>query len=402
MTAAQRHAVLFVDDEPLVLRGLQRMLRGQCGGWTAHFAASGEEALELLSREPVDVLVTDLRMPGMGGAVLLRAASQRYPHMVRIVLSGEMNPHRALNAAGCAHQFLAKPCDFDTLKKTLDRVFSLRRLVEDHGLKRLLSQIDTLPSLPSLYAELIAEMRSPQASFRRMGELIAQDASMAAKILQMVNSAFFGLPRRIVTPAEAVAMLGFETVKALVLSVKIFEQFDPQRVQGFSLESLWSHSLETSRCARQLCVVEKLARQQQDEAFTAGILHDLGRLILAQNFPAATRELLTRARRQPLWRLEIERFGASHADLGAYLMGLWGAGEDVVAAIAFHHRPSQAPSANRLVAMVHVADHLAQPPGEEAAGDIDQDYLKQLNLAERLAFWQELCRDKPEERPSVR
>jgi len=209
-------SVLFVDDEPLVLQGLKRMLRGEREAWTMRFATSGREALGLLEREAFDALVTDLRMPGMDGEQLLNTVKDRHPHMVRIVLSGGMNQASSFKTVRCAHRYLAKPCDAEALKSALSQALALRRWVDDHRLRELLARLESLPSLPEVYAELLAEIQAPNSSFRRVGDLIARDVGMTAKVLQIVNSAFFGLARRILSPQDAVAMLGYDTLKALV------------------------------------------------------------------------------------------------------------------------------------------------------------------------------------------
>jgi HD-like signal output (HDOD) protein len=399
MTSADRRfAVMFVDDEPLVLQGLQRMLRPERERWDMRFVRSGAEALGLLEREPFDAVVSDLRMPEMDGAALLAAVMDRHPHMARIVLSGEMDRELTFRTVHCAHQFLSKPCDPDTLKRTLARASSLRRLLNDRKLKSLLPRLETLPSLPALYTEILSEIQAPNSSFRKVGDLIARDLGMTAKILQLVNSAFFGLARRVASPQDAVSLLGYDTVRALVLSAKIFSQVDLSRIPGLWLDALWQHSFGTSLFARAIGVGEKLPRKAQDEAFTAGILHDLGQLILAQNFPDAYAEAIAHADRndRPLWEVETERFGASHAELGAYLLGLWGIGEDVVGAVAQHHQPPPAGSAARVTAVVYAANLIehrlaAEPaPAEIPAGDADA--LRQLQVYERIPAWEEACR----------
>lgn len=397
-TAMDRCAVLFVDDEPLVLQALQRMLRGESQNWAMRFARSGAEALQAMEKETFDAVVSDLRMPGMDGAELLTKVMDRHPHMVRIVLSGEMDRDLTFKTVHCAHQYLAKPCDADVLKATLARAFSLRRLVNDRRLKSLLPRLESLPSLPTMYTEIIAEIQAPNSSFKKVGELIARDVSMTAKILQLVNSAFFGLARRIANPQEAVSLIGYDTVKALVLSAKVFSQFEVKQIPGLWLDALWRHSMETSLFARGIGTAEKLPRKSLDEAFTAGILHDLGKLILAQNFPDGYAEVLDQCRRQPrpLWEVETERFGASHAELGAYLMGLWGIGEEVVGAIAHHHQPPLTGVPGRVTAVVYAANalehHLSAGPAEEPAAAIAPEILKQLNIGERMPAWEETCR----------
>lgn len=205
-------SVLFVDDEPHVLQGLQRMMRSMRQEWEIITAGGGLEALDLLSRKPVDVVVTDMRMPGMDGTQLLNEIKNSYPQIVRIILSGQSDREMILKSVRPAHQYLAKPCNDEILKSTIERSCWLRDLLADNSLKQLISRIDSLPSLPTLYLEILRELESPYSSMQKIGEIISRDIGMTAKILQMVNSAFFGFRRHIASPAEAAELLGLETI----------------------------------------------------------------------------------------------------------------------------------------------------------------------------------------------
>jgi len=398
VTHLERCAALFVDGDPRVLQGLRRMLHAERQHWNLQFAASGQEAIACLDRGAFDALVTDLRMPGMDGVELLTFAMEHHPTMARIVLSGEVDPAAGFKAVRCAHQFIAKPCAAEDFKSALSRAFALRRLIGSSRLKALLSRLQALPSQPTLYMQVMAEIQSPNSSFRKVGELIARDVGMTAKILQLVNSAFFGLPRRIASPQEAVSLLGYDTVKGLVLGVKIFSQFDSKRMKHVGLDTLWQHSLAASRCARAISAAENLSRQAQAAAFTAGILHDVGKLILAQNFPDSYADIVQRPlmRDRPLTELEAECFGASHAELGAYLMGLWGLDEDVIDAIAYHHCPLQTNPVRTVPIVVYAAnalDHQLSADSTEApAAPVEPAVLRHLNIADRFAEWELGCR----------
>lgn len=396
MTDPRPGAVLFVDDEPLLLQGLQRMLRSQRGIWTMRFAGSGQQALELLAQESFDVLVTDLRMPGMSGEELLREVQGRHPQMVRIILSGEMDSASSFTVVRCAHRYLAKPCEAEELKAALAQALSLRRWVEAQPLKGLLARIESLPSLPEIYAKLLAEIQSPCSCLRRVGELVERDVGMAAKILQIVNSAFFGLPRRVVNVQDAVALLGLDTLKTLVLSTKIFSQFDAQRMRSLNLEVLWQHSTQAGVFARTIAVSEKLPRTSQDEAFTAGMLHDIGKLVLAQNFPQECAEVAAEATagQRPVAEIELARFGASHAELGAYLLGLWGIGEAVVDAIARHHQALQSTGSGGLAAAVCGANALEHMLAGEIGGTAGHGSAGNGHgcPGELLGRWAPVCR----------
>lgn len=233
MDAVAKRRILFVDDEPLVLKGLQRMLRGMRGDWEMYFIDSAPKALAILDKYRFDAVVTDMRMPEMDGAQLLNEVMRTHPDVVRIVLSGEMDQEMILKTVRSSHQYLNKPCEPEVLKLTLKRAFALRSLLNDDRLKKSVAGIDSLPSLPTLYLEIMEELQSPNSSFKKIGAIISRDIGMTAKILQMVNSAYFGLCRKIGRAEEAVGYLGMETVKSLVLSAKIFSQFD-RRGMAFS------------------------------------------------------------------------------------------------------------------------------------------------------------------------
>ncbi len=212
MNETAKKQILFVDDEPLVLKGLQRSLRKMRAEWNTAFASSSKEALDILDQQPMDVIVSDLKMPEMDGMQLLTEVKNRHPHVVRIILSGHTEHEVTLRSVQYAHQNLTKPCDAEVLKQTLAKLFALRDILDNQSVKKIVSQIESLPSLPSIYSEIIEEMQSEDPSIKKISDTISKDLSMTAKILQVVNSVFFGLSRKISSPQGAVMLLGLETI----------------------------------------------------------------------------------------------------------------------------------------------------------------------------------------------
>ncbi len=372
--------------------------------WEVAFASSGQEALDILKVEPFDLIVTDMRMPGMDGSQLLTEVMKRYPQIVRIVLSGQSDLKTILKSVRSAHQYLSKPCDTEILKSTVARACAFRDLLTDNSLKKLVSQIESLPILPSLYVEIMEVMRSPASSVQKVGGIISRDISMTAKILQLVNSAFFGLCRHVSSPAQAVSLLGMEIVKALVLSVQIFSQFDQAKLHGFSLEGLWDHSIRSSVFAKAIAKEEGKGQYMIDDAFMAGMLHDLGKMVLIVNLPERYGEALAVAQGENrfLWEVELEILGATHAEIGAYLMGLWGLPSHVVEAIGFHHNPRKCLDREfSPLTAVHVGDAFEHERREGKRGELksrlDSEYLAELAMVDRLPLWQEKCRKSIEQ-----
>ncbi len=384
--------IVFVDDEGNVLNGLKRLLRPLRHEWEMSFCQSGDEALRTLADGPFDVIVSDMRMPGMDGAALLAAVMQRYPHVVRIVLSGQSSQESTVRSIGVAHQYLAKPCDSETLKQTVDRAFALRDLLSNDSLKELLARVGSVPSVPSVYEALLEELRHPDASTQRVGEIVSKDMGMTAKILQLVNSAFFGLPRRVSSPTHAAALLGMETVKALVLSVHVFTQYENAAVGGVDPEDVQHHCAATAALAKRIAGAEQASPAVADACLTAGFLHDVGRLILAHALPAIYADALTQAHTKQitLYHAEREVFGATHAEVGAYLLGLWGLPDPIVEAAAFHHAPGK--SGNHSFAPL-TAVHVANVLLDEQSGrtglieELDLAYLQRVGIADRVEAW---------------
>jgi len=394
--------LLFVDDENRVLQGLQRQLRNMRNEWDMNFSDGGKKALEFMDTRPVDVLVSDMMMPEMDGAQLLTEVSKRHPNTVRIVLSGHAEREAVLRLVGPAHQYLSKPCDAEELRAAVARAFALRDLLSNERLKQLATRIKSLPTLPTLYQKLTDELRKDDASMEQIGEIISRDIGMTAKILQLVNSAFFGLPQPISNPGDAVMYLGLSTVRALVLSLQVFSQFKNPKLSGFSLDTLADHCWKTAVLARRIARAESGDTKMMDQCFLAGLMHDIGRIILADGLPEQYTKVWNEAKEKhlPLWQAEQTELGATHADVGAYLLGLWGLPNPIVEAVALHHSPRLCVvSGFSPLAAVHVANAFAHEKDGAAAESvhIDMEYLTDLGFADRLAEWREVCFTEGEE-----
>ena len=387
-----------MDDEPLVLNGLQRTLRKMRNVWDITFANSAAEAMQILDRNPMDVIISDMKMPEMDGSQLLAQVKKRHPHIVRLILSGHVGQETTIQSIQYAHQCLSKPCDVELLKQTLSKLFALRDILSDDSIKKIVSQIESLPSLPSIYTEIMAEMQSDDPSIRNVATIIGKDVSMTAKILQVVNSVFFGLPQRIGNPQQAVMLLGLDAIKSLVLSVKIFSEFSQREYSWFDLDKVFDHSISVSSFAKAIVKFEKMNADLVNYSLMAGLLHDLGKLVLATNFKDTYQKVLVESRNsdQKLWELEYATFGTSHAEIGAYLMGLWNLENPIIEAIAFHHCPSKsAASQLGLLTIVHVANALdheeGSPEDQQPELQYDNEYLDRLGVSDRIPEWRRIC-----------
>ena len=388
--------ILFVDDEPGILDGLRRLLRSYRNEWEMSFASSGQEALAIVAEQSIDAVVTDMRMPGMDGSQLLNELARCHPGIVRFVLSGYSDDEMIIKSVGTAHQYLSKPCDSDLLKAALSRALSLRKLLHEERLLALVSGVSSLPSLPEVYLEILETLRSDGASLRKVGETISRDPAITAKVLQLVNSAFFGLGRKISNPADAASLLGLDVLKTLALSAGVFSQFDQNKIStsDFSLAQVFDHCIAVGLLGKRIAASEEAESNLVSECLLAGTLHDLGKLIIVNEYPEeyARMRLMAKGEGMSEYLAEKEILGATHAEVAAYLLGLWGFTDSVVEAVAYHHQPGLSSYAEFTpLTAVHVANALegAAQANERTApcAGLDMSYLEASGLADRLESW---------------
>ncbi len=378
--------ILFVDDEPNILEGIERTLFHLSDQWEMEFAESGTVALQELSEGPYDVIVTDMRMPGMDGAALLREVSRKYPHVVRIILSGHAELEAAMRAIPVAHQFLTKPCESAVLEETVARACGLHAVLGDVTLRETVGKLKKLPSVPKVYSALTKALAEPNVDAQAIAKIVCRDTAMSAKTLQLVNSSFFSRGAAITDVREAVVRLGFQTVKNLVLSVEVFQPLPKDcKVKGFSIDKVQSHALHCAALAKKLIK----DRKRSDDAFMAAMLHDAGKLVLAVEHPEKLEAALALAKAECLPAFEAERqlLSVSHAEVGAYLLGLWGLPYPIVEAVANHHDPSRTPahSSFGIHEAVYVANCLSN------GNDPDAGYLEAFGVADQLDRWRRMA-----------
>lgn len=362
------------------------------------FVTSGEAALEALASNTFDLIVTDMRMPEMDGATLLQLVRDRYPKVIRLVLSGQSDLESALRTVPIAHQFLSKPCEPVRLRNILERACHLQDLLDDEHLRSLIDGVSALPPAPRTYQALTNLISHPDTSVHEIASLVEQDIALSAKVLQIVNSAYFGLPQSVTSVQDAVKYLGTNLVRNLVLMFEVFGKFEAAvPLPGFSLERIQRHAILTAQVAKQFFTT----KPQMDGAFTAGLLHDVGCLIEATAFPGLFKQALelSHERDCPLHEAEREVMGTSHAEVGAYLLGLWGVPHSIVEAVAYHDAPWRVDHQGLdILDAVHIAERLVAEltnddfSGTEKPAPIANAYADALASAEQQAVWREIAR----------
>lgn len=398
---AMKNRILFVEDNPVLLQAYALMLRPDAEHWEIGTALEANTALQMMRETPYDVVVSDMALPGKSGLELLVEVRQRYPATARIMVSGLTDQEAVARALGTTHQFISKPVDPRTLRSTLARIMGLEAYLQGKQLQELVARLRAIPSFPSLYLELMKELQREEPSIEKIAQVVQRDPGMMAKMLQVVNSAAFGLPEKTADLMQAVQFLGWSSVRSIVLSFQVFSFFERDRrlPSGFA-EALWQHSVRTGALARKIMVKSRAEMADTEDACIAGMLHDIGKLMLAHNLSGQFENALSvaEAEKIPLHEAENRVFGACHASAAAYLLGLWGLPAAIVEAVAFHHTPSRG-SVHGMTPLtaVHIANVLEREFSGTAPGQIpstvDAQYVENLGLQNKVETWRTELRD---------
>ena len=381
--------VLVADDRPEVFDGLVEIMRAAGPEWQVDYARGGEAALAALAAEPVDVLVAEDHMSGMDGVTLLTRARERHPTTIRMILSGTSKPGLATIVS---HRFLSKPANVQELGVVIKRSWALHERTGQVEAFRKTLATTTLPSRPGVYMELNQVLSDPTWQPNQVSAVIERDVAMSAKVLQLANSALFGLASTVTSVRDAVMYLGVDTIRSLALTAEAFGKLTPRNATaGFSIDEFQAHAMLVARITASILP----AGPVQQQAVTAALLHDIGKLVTVADSSRRWAETnrVARARRLPVFEVELEQDGVSHADIGAHLLSLWGLPDVIVEAVAHHHSPRSVDGlAFDAVAAVHIANALANeqvPGGDDAPppAPIDAELIAGLDLAERIALW---------------
>ena len=359
--------------------------------WDVVYAKNGNEALRILSDTPFDAVVVDVEMPHPDGASVLTEAKRRLPLAVRIALSSGGTSEATARAIPVAQQFLIKPWEPGSLENSVERACALRSLIADERVRSMVGLIGVLPAQPQIYSALMRKLQSPDASIPEIARLLQRDLALCAKIHHISNSALFGMPRQIMDLPTAVSLLGSSAILSLVLTLSVFE--NGVWLSAISSSTLQRHSLLTSAIARH--ITRETA--YEDDATIGGMLHDIGILILATKLPGHAHKVLEviKSTPRPFHEVEQELWGVTHAELGAYLLGMWGLPYPVVEAVAYHHRPTHVRQREfDALAAVYVADCLAHevdPDAQHSTGDVppvlDAAYIDAWAVGHKLEDW---------------
>jgi putative nucleotidyltransferase with HDIG domain len=265
--------------------------------------------------------------------------------------------------------------------------------IYNESLKERIEQITNLPTLPQVVSRLISIVNNPATSFSDVAFVVGQDLSLSAKVLRMANSAFYGMPRTIGTVANAVAILGLKVISTLVVSLTVFDMFprESKRIL-FDRKAFWVHCLGCGIIARLFCVqLPKVVLFDAEEAFCAGLLHDIGKVVMEQYLHDDFHRALRTAARKGIPMIEAEQkvLGFTHTEVAAWLISRWGLPPELMTPIVYHHDPFAAPDNQDIAMLCHLADNVCYEMGlslapEYAKPPLDARCAEHLMLSERF------------------
>jgi HD-like signal output (HDOD) protein len=386
--------ILFVDDDPLLLEFYDVMMDKLVDRWEIAVADSGARALEKLAATKFDVVVSDLRMPKMNGIELMREVRRLYPQTSRVIISGLADQEEIARSLESTHQFLSKPVKSEELFATISRIGKLDAYLLDENLRTIVAQLNSLPSFPSVYLQITRELNSEDPSIETIADIAVQDPGLTAKMLQVANAAAFGLAHQVSSPFDAVQFIGLNAVRSIALSAHVFRDFEKLQFKNFSAFQVWTDALRCARIARHIMRIEKLDDPETDDACTAAMLRNVGKLLLAKNMPLEFQQIINLAATENLTMQTAGQkvLGTSHTSVAAYLFGLWGLATPMVEAVAFHLQPAE--SETRVfspLAVVHIAHVLAGELWPDKSGgkptELDHDYLAAIGADRHLDRW---------------
>ena len=396
--------ILVLIDDQAELAHAAPLFSDLPEGWKVHVSQSAEDALCHLDQVPFDIIFVDLKAGPLASTQFLHEVWARHPKTIRFLLGSNVEPDLMVTCALGPHQFLQKPIDAESLRAAIERASLVDRLFREPKVQNLVSRLRTFPSRPTVYVEVMRELRSMDCSPKVVGELVSRDLAISTKLLQITNSVFYGFNQRVSNPADAVLLLGVETTASLVLGIEAFARLDNVKLLYFSTDQVWKHSQAVANSARAIADSITNDANVAHDAFTAGLLHDIGKLALAINFEDQYRQALNDAREKnvPAWEIEKEMFGATHAEVGAYLLSLWGLPAAVIEAVATHHQPArEMPGTFSPAIAVHLANALDYAEKSRRSGfpefRLDLEYPPELGLQESIEAIRDITRQA--ERP---
>ncbi|WP_319778852.1 response regulator [Maridesulfovibrio sp.] len=395
--------ILFIDRDTAQLEALDKSMASMKKRWQVYYASTKEEIMDLLRTRPFDIIAMDFKIDGFKDDELLEEIKNRQPGSIRFIISESINSENCLKFVKYAHQFITKPYTESELLGKIKKGLRLKHVFLNERAAKGIASIEELPTMPDLFVQLERELSKDDVMISNIGKLIGEDMSMTAGLLKLVNSPFFGLYSRVTNPEQAVTLLGLDNLKGLVLGIHLFNLRESKKID-FSIEKLGRHCQYTALMARAIIKAEGGSNELAEHTFLAGFLHDIGKLVLSTSYTEEYSTILSIVQETDITVQEAEKdiLGFTHAEVGAYLLAIWGFDEDVIEAIYCHHKPQRLGSIDLSPAVaVHVAnsfDHELRVSNNDYTPHLlSADWLEQNNFSAKLPEWLQICAEMMED-----
>ena len=363
-------------------------------GWNVLRTDRVANTLSALSGKPFDAVIASAVRPTVDTMKVLVTAKEYRPDAVRILATQELGQGTiALSSAAHHHMFtpvdaLAFTSAVERAERTRDRLASVR--VKQGTNAR------SLPTFPIVYTKITEELSDGSGDLHRIADIAMTDPGLTSRILQLVNSPFYGLRNPVIDMQRAVGLLGIQSLLGIVLATEVFSEFEADAA-GVNVTRLWSHSALVASWSKRIAEAEGGTFEEANESFVAGMLHDAGRLLLAANFPDEHAQMLARVQANEGELIEMERamLGASHDEVGGMLLQNWNLPTRLVEAVTYHHHPSDSGcSSFTPLTPVHVAEHFhATHIGDDVERDVplDMEFLETVGVTDQIDAWRVRC-----------
>ncbi len=388
-----KQSIYVVDDQTSVLEMTVMVLRRLGRDWEVTGFSDPQTALAAIREKAPHAILTDQVMPGMEGSELLEKVRLISPSTLRFIMSGCVSLSK-LTLITSAHQYIAKPFDLAKIQSLFKRSFAAQQRIQNHGLESVATSLRSIPSLPQIHHSLLKELDDDQSHSETIARLIGADPGLSIKVLQLANSSLFGQGRLITDLTDAISCLGTDLLTAIILSQSVFHHYEGIKHPEIDLTRLWSHCWETACIAQRLCREKKLPNPAGEETFLAGLLHEVGRFILVDNFPDQFQTACDNALRSgaPLAASLREVFQSSPFQLSAYVLELWGMPPCVVDSVSHLDEPETDASPDFSAASaLYIAHQIASKTSPADAFPVEpwkKDYLKSIGCLDQIAQWE--------------
>lgn len=371
------NTIMFVDDEKQLLRALDRLFVDS--RYETVLMDSGEEALAFMEHTPVNLVVSDIRMPGINGFDFLRQVKEKYPATMRVALSGYTDSRAIYKALeeNVAKMYMFKPWDNRELLSTIEKMFQLEEVFTDKKIMDLINNLDDLPTIPALYSK-IKTMIQEDEDVEKIATLIEADQASSAKILRIANSAFYGAKTGSIS--QAIMYIGLANIKSILLSNAVFNVKGPMKDR---VQHLWRNAALTNKMTNHLFF--KITGKKIPNVFaSAGLLHNVGMVVLISKFCNVWDEIVKSGIVSNMECSEIGKriLGVSHEELGGYLLNWWELPLPIVESALYHQNPLNERIINReIVSIVHIASynawkHMGEAPESNPDYEACCDFLE--------------------------